>query len=415
MRMKQWVNYATFFVLLLLPWQTRWIFKQISLLGEPVSLGSLSLYVTQVLILVLFLSVTVLAPKIHDREFLIDNGSRQRTRIAVTVLLLGFLGLLLWKSIHVDLVLVYYSTIGFAALFGVILMHPWIERKTILAGVSLSLVLPVLLGLYQVGAGSSAASTLLGLAARDAQVLGDSVFFLGGERILRAYGSFPHPNIFAGYLLVGIWCAWRWLREEVKWSRGREIQVVAGIVLVLLLIGLLATGSQAAWLGAFIAGIWIFVEQKVVGVSEYRATVFIGTAFLGIVSIWAGDGASFLERQDQYQQFFAMMSLSDLLTGIGPLQYIFHLSKSMPGFAWWQYQPVHNTGLLVMSEIGVIGSGLLSYIAWPKLKSLFTSRHFPLLLALVPPLFLDHYLWSTWAGLTIVILLFSLDAKRSNH
>jgi hypothetical protein len=401
MRIKQWVNYAVLFLLILLPWQTRWIFKQITFLGEPLSFGSLSFYVSQVVIVLLFMGLMVLA------GWGFDFAKFGRRHVGAGLALIVYLFFLLTLSRHVDLGLVHYSMIGFAGMLAVILLHPWIEKKTIFMGVSMSLVAPVLLGLYQVGMGSSAASTLFGLAARDAQVLGDSVFFLGGERTLRAYGSFPHPNIFAGYLLVGMWCAWRWIIE----SRAR----IAYVLLGLLAVGLVATGSQAAWLGMIFAGIWLFIERRVLVTVTHRAVVIIGAVFLALISIWLGDSTSFLERQEQYVMFFVAIELWDLIVGIGPLNYIFHLAKTLPGGDWWQYQPIHNAVLLVISEIGVIGSGLLSYLAWPKLKSLFRSRHFPLLLALIPPLFLDHYLWSTWAGLTIVIFLFSLDAKPSNH
>jgi hypothetical protein len=404
MRIKQWVNYAVLFLLILLPWQTRWIFKQITFLGEPLSLGSLSFYATQILILALFLSVSMFGPIIHDRELLRHNFFRQRIRTVAFILLFVFLGLLAWRSVYPDLVLVHYSMIGFAGMLAVILLHPWIEKKTIFMGVSMSLVAPVLLGLYQVGMGSSAASTLFGLAARDAQVLGDSVFFLGGERTLRAYGSFPHPNIFAGYLLVGMWCAWQWLVE----SRTKVAYALFG----LLAIGLIATGSQAAWLGIIFAGIWLFIEWRVLVMNTHRAVVLTGAVFLALMSIWLGASTSFLDRQEQYVMFFGGIELWDIIVGIGPLNYIFHLAKTLPGGDWWQYQPIHNAVLLVISEIGVIGSGLLSYLAWPRLKSLFTSQHFSLLLALVPPIFLDHYLWSTWTGFTIIIFLFSLDAKH---
>ena len=67
------------------------------------------------------------------------------------------------------------------------------------------LVIPIMLGWYQVATGTSPSSTLLGLASHEATALGASVVETQGERLLRAYGSLSHSNDFGGLNGVGLY------------------------------------------------------------------------------------------------------------------------------------------------------------------------------------------------------------------
>jgi hypothetical protein len=408
MPIKKYANYAVFGLLLLLPWQTRFIFGQVSLLGESISLGVLSFYATQVVIIALFLLAMIFIAK---ESLFAKYTSPQLVALGAFVFYAIFRATQVW---HIDLALVHLAALGFAGLLYWLFTQKVVDRKLLLMGVSISLVAPVILGLWQVVFGASGASTLLGLAARDAQVLGESIFTLGGERFLRAYGGFPHPNIFAGYLLVGIWCAWRLCHLERAECESKDpstsLRMTQGL-LIFLIIGLLATGSQAALLGLVAAGLWVLLRPK----GEYKLPFAIVVTGITLLSVWVGDGASFIERQDQYLAFSQLFEMRELILGAGPMHYLFELAIEQPGLNWWLYQPIHNSFLLILAELGMIGAGLLGYLVWPNLKQMAQSPYFPLILAFLPPFLLDHYLWTTWSGMVIVVLLLVIDTKQENH
>lgn len=398
MQLKQLLQYGVIGVLFLLPWQTRWIFGQMEVFGEPVSLGTLSIYATQVLIAV-FVILYLVTQK--ERLHIQPRAWFASFIFIATAALASHNGI---------------AYLHLIALFSVFLLV-WIlksvgmNKQQFIQVIVLSLVLPVLLGLFQLIFGFSGASTWLGLAARDALTLGDSVFLIGGERILRAYGSFPHPNIFAGYLLIGLWGAWQLIQCGKKWAWG----ALGGFV-----VSLLATGSQAACLGALVMAAWVVFKPQ----QKHRWIAVIILAAISLGAVWVGVGDSFLERQQQYFALGDIMNFQFFTTGIGPMNYLFHWEFMQSGIDWWLYQPIHNVPLLMIAELGVIGFGAwFYYLAAPRMGFLVKGEHFPLVLAFIPPLLLDHYLWTTWAGLVIVALILSIDnltkksidSREENH
>src|SRR5205085_1603672 len=80
---------------------------------------------------------------------------------------------------------------------------------------------------------------------------------LAGQLVLRAFGTFPHPNILGGYLALALvclpmlWNAWR----GGRWPLWGAAALLAG--------GLLATFSRAGWLAALVGlGAWWVASGK---------------------------------------------------------------------------------------------------------------------------------------------------------
>jgi O-antigen ligase len=73
------------------------------------------------------------------------------------------------------------------------------------------------------------------------------------------------------------------------------------------------------------------------------------------------------------------------------------------GTAGLRPQPPHAVPLIILFELGLfglIGSGLMAWFVWKKSDALGRT----LLIALLPAVFLDHYLYSIWAGISLLIL-----------
>src|SRR5438552_12547854 len=81
-----------------------------------------------------------------------------------------------------------------------------------------------------------------------------------GERLLRGFGTFPHPNVLGGYLAMALVClpvlGVRWPRRAAAlwWLLGAAISI-----------GLLASFSRAGWLAAVVGlsvSCWPVVRQR---------------------------------------------------------------------------------------------------------------------------------------------------------
>ena len=320
-----------------------------------------------------------------------------------------------------------------ASLAFVAMLDRRVKLRTVMLAFIFGLIIPVVVGLAQVVFGESGASSLLGLATRDADTLGDTVIMLAdGTRVLRAYGTFPHPNIFGGYLAIGILTCLSVSFGTTRWLTSR---VRIGL-LGWLGLGLLLTASRSAVFGLLLGGglVWLTarmsraMSRPLVALQPMLALVAIvlvlATSVMApaVVTGLRGGGEleqrSLDERVEQYREFPSTLSGTTWLFGNGPRNYVFALADARPARSAWEYQPIHNVFLLLLSELGLIGvitvSTMMvmlvrrSSIGWPQRETLFIQAMGIVLLTVGV---FDHYLWSTWAGLVLVAYVGALAIR----
>lgn len=403
-------------VAFILPWQMRWIFYETLLGGQPFDFGVLSLYAVELLLaLVVLLSG-------RPRW---SHESRRPAMLALFVVMAGLASVMV--ALNQLLALVALMHLAFAMIFFFALLDQRVQVQRVIIAFCAGLVVPCLLGLWQIIAGGSGASTLLGLATRDSARLGEAVFELsGGTRVERAYGSFGHPNIFGGYLAVGIFSLiylWSQLKE-----RSDQLLIKSGLVLFILTLA--ATFSRSAILGLF-GGLAVFsVKTKIVR-SYQKCFLFLTlVATLIIIFFWpiissrfdfssANESRSINERVAQYQDFPSVV-FDHWLTGQGIGNYTLAVHETFPDRQWWEYQPIHNVTLLIIGEIGLLG--LVCVLLWIiSIVRLYVAR-FPdqstsFSLASLSVIFVisifDHYLWSLWSGLVLVAFIVAISLRLS--
>src|SRR3989338_3364958 len=257
----------TYLILFLLPWQTRWIFSQQLLLGSVWEYGKVSVYGVEILMGILFL---LRAKKTQwPRSFVIP------------VLMIGFtflFSLLFSEQRVVSLVVI--GHVLFVIGFVFCLLNKDLSVSVLLKVFFVGLIIPCLLGWFQVLTGSSPSMKWLGLAAQNSTVLGTSVVEIGTERLLRAYGSFPHPNIFGGYLAVAIFLLFWFLVTKRK----ERVSFWLLFCLILFSSTLVITFSRSAWLGLITAFIFSFIGNgKKRFFSFQRAWPFLTIIFLSSI------------------------------------------------------------------------------------------------------------------------------------
>ncbi len=403
-----------------LPWQTQVILAEGSVSGELSAYAVLGVYVIEAMILFVFLL------RMRSRY---ETEIRQTNKALYLFLAAAFFSLSLSR----------FSSVGWFHLIHVVsatmLFFVMTDERTRLKSVLIAflfgLIVPISIGWVQVLTGGSPDSTLLGIAAKDAETLGVAVVETVAGRTLRAYGTFPHPNIFGGYLAVGV-IALAWLTRFAKGKRE-----LVGILLGAGLLGsiLIITFSRSAWLGLLMGLIVLIVfmlKQKKIPprhalpVMSFGFICVLATLFVFHSEVFARfnpnlrlEAISIEERTSQYQTFGSVFFSSPIF-GVGPNAYTFTLADQDPGQPAWSYQPIHNTLLLILAELGVIGFfffalfvGCISRMSLMSVRTPNGMFAVALGVSLTVIALFDHYLWSLWPGLALTAFVLAIIVRWS--
>lgn len=239
-----------------------------------------------------------------------------------------------------------------------------------------------LLGVFQFIFQTSVGLHFLGEPIVSVDKLGVAKVSIFGKDFLRIYGTFPHPNIFAGYLLVAIIGAWRFRKESFM-----------RFLLVLCFIALVLTFSRSAWLALLIIIVWNWkLKYKWI----FSSVLF----FIFFVLLFDLTELAVLERM-QFLEISKQMFLAHPL-GVGVGNFTQSMAQvSSQNLDPWQIQPVHNVFLLLLNELGLQGFTIV-------FATLIMRRFFSpiLLLVFVIGLF-DHYFLSLYSGQFLLAFIFA--------
>jgi O-antigen ligase len=258
------------------------------------------------------------------------------------------------------------------------------------------------IGVLQVLRGTSLGLSFLGESQVVAGMRGSSFVDLGGRAFLRAYGTFPHPNVLAGFLilgiLVGVLCS--------KRSAG------LGVSLVILSLGVLVlTFSRVAFLVAVIILFLLFL-RSISSAKVKEFSIFPLLFFQRFTNLLGGGDRSWSERVDLLKSSMEVIKENFFLgTGLGNSIRAMedYIPRSSNGILI--LQPVHNVFLLLFSELGVFGFVSFFYILIRIFLENFkrlTYFKITVLLSIVIIGFWDHYLFSLPQGLGIFLFLYVL-------
>ncbi|MBI2474971.1 O-antigen ligase family protein [Candidatus Uhrbacteria bacterium] len=406
----------------LLPWQTRWIFSFAMIGGEASQYGTLSLYATEFIIFIVVLL----------------RGKWQPIEGIKKIIQAGYF---LFGTVFFSLAFTSFFLAGIAQIFHFIfafaLFTLLCDVRTNIKSVGIAfiagLIIPSVLGLWQVIFGASPASTFFGLSAQDAKFAGTAVVETATSRTLRAHGSFPHPNIFGGYIAVSL-VSLSWIVRMIK---TKKQLIISSIPAILFSVTLIITFSRGAWI-AVIVGFLILlsfmfvrrraVPSRVIPIMIIGFVSLIATFIIFYPQIFARfepglrvEKISIEERVSQYSWFDDVLRHNPLF-GVGPGAYTFALQAIDPEKEVWNYQPIHNIFLLILGEIGIFGFIVfLNFILRVDQISARVSKQaggmFGLTLGVVLIILglFDHYLWSLWPGLALGVVGISLIIQWSKQ
>ena len=277
---------------------------------------------------------------------------------------------------------------------------------------------------------------------------GVATFISGNEKIMRAYGSFSHPNVLAVFLLLAIFCFYYLWIKGFNGPRSPVTSYLLPVTSYLLLVfGLFLTFSRGAILVfLFISFTFLltrFFQLRQLYHTEERLLagkkLMILASFFVFFSLISGlivlpyfktrfTKISLEEEAIDLRFFYNKMALSMIkdkpFLGIGIGNFV-NFSRNYPAFLRaaaklaasggltggqvpeWIYQPTHNLYLLIASEIGILGA-LIFLIFLFKKFTYGVGQIFKNLNEINPLFFLfigflilalsDHLFWTLQSG-----------------
>jgi O-antigen ligase len=264
------------------------------------------------------------------------------------------------------------------------------------------------LGVIQFKRGSSLGLSFLGESQVVSGMAGSSFVELSGEVFLRAYGTFPHPNVLGGFLLVAM------VLGIYVYEKRR---LTGSLLIIISFLFMLFTFSRVSILLGLVA-ILVFVSKEFLFKKRSLLSFSVSPLLLGerFGNLFNGGDRSWAERLDLIKSSFRIIK-ENWLFGTGGGNFV----KGMEGFVPRSsngillMQPVHNIFLLCISEFGILGFILIFYVLFygivKNIKRVSLYGVLILFVIVVIGVF-DHYLFSLPQGMVIFFsLLFLLSSS----
>lgn len=340
-----------------------------------------------------------------------------------TLALLFFLAALLGTVFFAEVkILTFFQVFRFFELFALyfLLVNDLLTRREVLRFFLYGMLAQSVIAMWQYLQQSSVGLRFLGEPVVSNTMQGVAKIDLDGAKVLRSYGTFSHPNVLGGAIVVALLWAYYLFRKNL-W-----VLLAVGAVL---LMGLLLTFSRTAFL-ALGGGLLVYfsLSEKRIRIRHILLWGSIGLFLVvlfhleGVLfeRIFQGDPQSAVERVQYMTASKGMLMEHPLGVGLG--HFTLYMQEYVPDkFSPWLLQPVHNVYLLLVNEAGAV-SGALFVVLLLLLFSriLRVSRHSKeddrlfldlslTILAIIGVVSLfDHYFVTLYPAQVLLFLYFGL-------
>ena len=232
-----------------------------------------------------------------------------------------------------------------------------------------------------------------------------------GNGLIRAYGTFSHPNSLAGFLLVSL-LIFYFLKNKINknwWW----------LVFWFGFLGILVSGSRTI-LFLFLTLILVIVSTRTKEVFNKIAILFmfLGMLFFGLrmvnkeyqmsdfLSGWDSDG---IEKRIQLNTTGLKMIKESPWFGIGLGNFLVRLPEFQKNRGIYWLQPVHNILILAWSQIGTLGMFLVFLFFSKNISLKKTNLIFKLVLGvIIISGMIDHYWLTLWQNVWLLVLVLGI-------
>lgn len=387
----------------LLPWQTVWIVEQTVVNGFISPFNTLLIYASELVVygailIWLVLRVRFGISKIHASP-----------RLLIVTLFFLVIIVSLMRAENPWLVIQALSWFSASVFLALSLIHN--ESGIYAKLLCVSLIISGVLGMYQFAFQRIDGSVLLGISEQSVDISGTSIVMHQGERLLRAFGSFPHPNIFGGYMAVLM------LISGVYMSRFGWLSKVG---FLMGWIGVLISFSRSAFLMACVVVFVLFMHKEI---RTRIYSILPACAIFLLLFLWQfGDVfaqrvtirnerevQSVDERMNGFRDGLSIVR-SHVWLGVGLHNYTNALRTMDPIKKGFELVPVHNVFILVLVELGFVMMVLCGWLIFALRKNVFWRVLSVALCILFPALMFDHYVWSLYAGIMMSGVVYAMSS-----
>jgi hypothetical protein len=400
--------------------------------GIRVDYLSPTLYVTDVLIALLFL---VWLSNVFKRKTF-KPGLSHLTLLYSSIIVLLFVGVFLSGNFVNGLYhMLKFIEFSFLAYYIANCVGKTISFEKISFYLAVGVCCESLLAIAQYLNHSSIGGALYFLGERNfnAETPGIANASINGELVLRPYGTFSHPNVLAGYLLISMLFIFFFLFKNKKIGGFAALSLLLGSSAILLTLSRIAI---ALWI-LFLLTLLVWQISKAMkhhmkqsaGIAVLLLVLLVGFGFLFAQTLGPRftqtslSEESVVQREILTEAAIKMISTHPLL-GVGLGNFLPILATVSSPLSMTLYlQPVHNIFLLITAETGFVGLAVLCFLLGVIFYRLFSRikkqknlrESFALITILMATLLLgqlDHYLFTLQQGqlLSAIVIGGSLKA-----
>lgn len=376
--------------------------------GIRVDYLSPTIYLTDVLIILLFIFWATAKPKIERRTIFWIIAFSLFATVNVSFAKSTPIAIYKWIKIFELLFFGYY-------IFSIKKLD---IKKQIILPLTASILFFSLLGILQFFKQGALGGPLYFLGERSfsATSAGIALVDIGGSLYLRAYSTFSHPNSFAGFLLVGL----------ILVFFSKEKRKLKALVFSLGVAALLLTFSLGALTGLIVILLFYLLRRisphifKKILIALTFLAVFLSLALAAYSKGYTGRASNlpeeFLNRLVLAAAAGKIFSTSPVW-GVGLNNFVVGLGeiKLVSGVTWW-LQPVHNIFLLVLTETGILGLLMFAFLLVKASSTAAAKGKIPFGLALIFIVVtgvVDHYWLTLQQNQLLASLVLGLVFKKS--
>lgn len=310
-----------------------------------------------------------------------------------------------------------YAFLKLLGWVGIAFLVSWVWPRVVFGGLVAAGVIESLIGFGQFVNNESLGLSWLGESALGPMIKGVARVYLDPGLLIRAYGTFPHPNVLASFLILSLLASYYFFLKLLNYQDDRSgnlvewikmVRVLSGMagwaaVIFVLWLGIVVTFARMGWLIAilatavFLAMAWSFGFEKK-RLAQLAVIVGLSVAVLVGIFYWAvaprvlgltWNNFTVQERLSDYQRAVELIKEKPWL-GHG-------LTLAM-GEA-----PIHNFYLTIAVEIGLLGLGafilFVASLYWSGFNNWNRSVALLMLSVLLVYGLSDHFLWTLRPGL----------------
>lgn len=394
---------ALFFVfLIILPFQTRYIFVE-----SDQQFAQLGVYAFDIIWVALVMAFILWWYKQPDHSI-------YWPLVWVMSVLVIFVGASAYWTDNHNVALYYWlHLIQAVVVFGIVLSKV-IQTKHVLLALVINGIVQSVFCFWQSVTQSILANKWLGIALQSPETSGVSVIATETSRWLRAYGTLPHPNATGGLLVIAILAAY------ILWSTQKSavLKYISFGGAILSGFALILTFSRGAVI-VLVASMIIMLAQRIGAPRIIVATLLAMIVAVGIYSAIVQnrlsptasytEQISISERQSQFHEAWNIFA-KVWPYGIGIGTYTLQNEDATDA------QPVHFLPLLIAAESGVIVAMLLYiFLGWTIWRTdTFSNLSLgigSLTVATIALGFVDHYFWTLPTMLILWWIILGLQLK----